>query len=76
MVLTSIRSWYRSWQVKPTYDEDAYGWASSDPSCLRVQLLFLLRNAKVQFKAWENAEAAPEGESSFSLSQTDIKVVG
>lgn len=53
------------------YDEDAYGWASSDPSCLRVQLLFLLRKAKVQFKAWDNVEAAPEGKfdaySTYSL---------
>lgn len=47
--------------VKPAHSDDAYGWESSDPTCLRVQLLFLLRNVPVEFKPWSNAESAPEG---------------
>jgi hypothetical protein len=55
---------FRWIQVKPTYDDDSYGWASSDPACLRVQLLFLLRESPVQFRAWENVDSAPDSESS------------
>lgn len=36
-------------------------WASSSPTSLRVQLLFLLRHVPVTFKAWSNPASAPGG---------------
>ncbi|GHJ83963.1 hypothetical protein NliqN6_0365 [Naganishia liquefaciens] len=47
--------------VSPSHAEDPFGWASSDPACLRVQLLFLLRGVDVAFRPWINRDAAPEG---------------
>lgn len=34
-------------------------WVSSDPECLRAQLLFLLRKAPVSFRTWDNEQSAP-----------------
>jgi metaxin len=49
----------------PTNAEHLYrkDWASSNPSSLRAQLLFLLRDppVRVAFRPWANENSAPEG---------------
>ncbi|KAJ9094077.1 hypothetical protein QFC21_006178 [Naganishia friedmannii] len=47
--------------VSPPHPSDTSKWASSDPACLRVQLLFLLRGVDVGFREWVNRDAAPDG---------------
>jgi metaxin len=36
-------------------------WASANPTSLRTQLLFLLRDVSVKFRPWENESSAPGG---------------
>lgn len=51
-------------------------WASSDPACLRAELLFLLRDIGVQVREWVNPDAGVGGKLPTLHITAENKLVG